>query len=107
MAEVVAGIAAAHDSSRGPGSRARPAAARRHAPGDLAFDAGPGDPLPLGPDGVTRALHSCRGTTAGGRRHSARGYGAIRAEPLSRLAFRRLLAKLQPAVAPARRCWSR
>ena len=74
-----------------PDTRARLAAAGRDVAADLAFDADLDNSLLEGLDGVTRALHICRGNAFGGRWHSAGGYGAISAELFPRLAFDRLL----------------
>ena len=74
-----------------PDTRARLAAAGRDVTADLAFDAELDNSLLDGLDGVTRALHICRGNAPGGRWHSAGGYGAISGELFGRLTFDRLL----------------
>jgi 5-methyltetrahydropteroyltriglutamate--homocysteine methyltransferase len=72
-------------------TRAAMAAAGRDLAAELAFDAALDSSLFDGVSGVTRALHICRGNAAGGRWHSAGGYGAISAELFPALAFDRLL----------------
>ncbi len=55
------------------------------------FDAELDSSLLAGLDGVTRALHICRGNGPGGMWHSAGGYGAISGLLFPRLGFDRLL----------------
>jgi 5-methyltetrahydropteroyltriglutamate--homocysteine methyltransferase len=57
----------------------------------LAFDAALDSSLFAGLDGVTRAVHVCRGNAPGGRWHSSGGYGAISAQLFPQLDVDRLL----------------
>lgn len=74
-----------------PGTRARMMAEGRDIAADLVFDAELDSSLLDGLEGVTKALHICRGNGPGGRWHSAGGYGAISAELFPLLRFGRLL----------------
>jgi 5-methyltetrahydropteroyltriglutamate--homocysteine methyltransferase len=58
---------------------------------ELAFDAELDNSLFDGIEGVTRALHICRGNAPGGRWNATGGYGAISAVLFPRLDFDRLL----------------
>jgi 5-methyltetrahydropteroyltriglutamate--homocysteine methyltransferase len=57
----------------------------------LAFEAALDNSLFDGFEGITRALHICRGNAAGGRWHSSGGYGAISGVLFRQLDFDRLL----------------
>lgn len=57
---------------------------------DAALDSSLFEDVP-GIEGVTRALHICRGNAAGGRWHSTGGYGTISRQLFPRLGFDRLL----------------
>lgn len=74
-----------------PDTRARMRADGRDPDTELAFDAELDSSLFEGVDGVTTALHICRGNGPGGAWHSAGGYGAISAGLFPRLDFDRLL----------------
>lgn len=73
------------------GTRARLEAEGRDIPAEIAFDAALDNSLFDGITGVTRALHICRGNSAGGRWHSSGGYGAISKDLFHQLDFDRLL----------------
>jgi 5-methyltetrahydropteroyltriglutamate--homocysteine methyltransferase len=66
-------------------------AAGRDPVAELEFDAALDSSLFDGLDGVTSALHVCRGNGPSGAWHSAGGYGAISAQLFPRLAVDRLL----------------
>ena len=66
-------------------------AAGRDPLAELEFDAALDSSLFDGLDGVTSALHVCRGNGPSGAWHSAGGYGAISAQLFPRLAVDRLL----------------
>jgi 5-methyltetrahydropteroyltriglutamate--homocysteine methyltransferase len=66
-------------------------AAGRDVDAELEFDAALDSSLFDGLDGVTSALHVCRGNGPSGAWHSAGGYGAISARLFPRLAVDRLL----------------
>src|SRR6185437_8729564 len=66
-------------------------AAGRDPDAELEFDAALDSSLFEGMDGVTSALHVCRGNGPAGAWHSAGGYGAISARLFPRLAVDRLL----------------
>ena len=72
-------------------TRARMDAEGHDVDGELAFDAALDNSLFDGVEGVTRALHVCRGNAAGGRWHSTGGYGAISGILFHELDFDRLL----------------
>jgi 5-methyltetrahydropteroyltriglutamate--homocysteine methyltransferase len=74
-----------------PDTRARMQAEGRDPDAELAFDADLDNSLFEGIEGVTTALHICRGNGPGGAWHSAGGYGAISASLFPRLSFDRLL----------------
>jgi methionine synthase II (cobalamin-independent) len=74
-----------------PDTRARMAAEGRDPDAETIFDAELDNSLFDDVDGVTTALHVCRGNGPGGMWHSAGGYGAISRVLFPRLAFDRLL----------------
>ena len=74
-----------------PDTRAGLAAAGRDPDAETAFDAELDNSLFDGIDGVTTALHICRGNAPGGAWHSTGGYGAISGVLFPRLKFSRLL----------------
>jgi 5-methyltetrahydropteroyltriglutamate--homocysteine methyltransferase len=74
-----------------PDMRARMLAEGRDPDVETIFDAELDSSLFDGIDGVTRALHICRGNGPGGMWHSAGGYGAISGQLFPRLDFDRLL----------------
>jgi 5-methyltetrahydropteroyltriglutamate--homocysteine methyltransferase len=74
-----------------PDTRDRMTAAGRDVVAETVFDAELDNSLFDGIDGVTTALHICRGNGPGGTWHSAGGYGAISGLLFPRLAFDRLL----------------
>jgi len=74
-----------------PDTRAQIAAEGRDVDAEMAFDAALDNSLFDGVTGVTRALHICRGNSAGGRWHSTGGYGAISGQLFNQLDFDRLL----------------
>jgi 5-methyltetrahydropteroyltriglutamate--homocysteine methyltransferase len=74
-----------------PDTRARMEADGRDPEAETIFDAELDNSLFDGIDGVTRAVHICRGNGPGGMWHSAGGYGAISRELFPRLDFDRLL----------------
>jgi 5-methyltetrahydropteroyltriglutamate--homocysteine methyltransferase len=74
-----------------PDTRARMAAEGRDPRAELAFDAELDSSLFDGIDGVTTALHICRGNGPGGAWHSAGGYQAISGQLFPRLNVDRLL----------------
>lgn len=74
-----------------PGTRARMGADGRDLAAETIFDAELDSSLFDGVDGVTTALHICRGNGPGGAWHSAGGYGAISRQLFPRLSFDRLL----------------
>jgi 5-methyltetrahydropteroyltriglutamate--homocysteine methyltransferase len=74
-----------------PDTRAAMASAGRDLDAELAFDAALDGSLFDGVDGVTTALHVCRGNGPAGAWHSAGGYGAISAALFPKLAMDRLL----------------
>jgi 5-methyltetrahydropteroyltriglutamate--homocysteine methyltransferase len=74
-----------------PDTRERMRAEGRDPDAELAFDAELDSSLFEGADGVTTALHICRGNGPGGAWHSAGGYGAISPVLFPRLDFDRLL----------------
>jgi len=74
-----------------PDTRARMVAEGRDPDAETVFDAELDNSLFEGVDGVTTALHVCRGNGPGGRWHSTGGYGAISPVLFPRLAFDRLL----------------
>ncbi|MQA88416.1 MAG: methionine synthase [Streptosporangiales bacterium] len=74
-----------------PDTRARMEREGRDPDAELVFDAELDNSLFEGTQGVTRALHICRGNGPGGRWHSNGGYGAISSKLFSRLDFDALL----------------
>jgi methionine synthase II (cobalamin-independent) len=72
-------------------TRARFEAEGRDLAAEIAFDADLDNSLFDGVSEVTRAMHICRGNSAGGRWHSSGGYGAISKDLFHRLDFDRLL----------------
>jgi 5-methyltetrahydropteroyltriglutamate--homocysteine methyltransferase len=74
-----------------PDTRARMVAEGRDPDAETVFDAELDSSLFDGVDGVTTALHVCRGNGPAGTWHSAGGYGAISRLLFPRLAFDRLL----------------
>ena len=74
-----------------PGTVAAMRAAGRDPLAELEFDAALDSSLFDGLDGVTSALHVCRGNGPSGAWHSAGGYGAISAQLFPRLTVDRLL----------------
>lgn len=74
-----------------PDMRARLAASGTDVAAQIAFDAALDSSLLAGLDGVTRAVHVCRGNAPGGRWHSTGGYGAISARLFPQLDVDRLL----------------
>jgi 5-methyltetrahydropteroyltriglutamate--homocysteine methyltransferase len=74
-----------------PDTRARMTAEGRDPDAETAFDAELDNSLFEGTDGITTALHICRGNGPGGAWHSAGGYGAISRQLFPRLKFSRLL----------------
>ena len=74
-----------------PDTRARMTADGRDPEAETIFDAELDSSLFDGLDGVTRALHICRGNGPAGMWHSAGGYGAISGQLFPRLTFDRLL----------------
>jgi 5-methyltetrahydropteroyltriglutamate--homocysteine methyltransferase len=74
-----------------PDTRARMRAQGRDPDAETIFDAELDGSLFVGIEGVTRALHICRGNGPGGMWHSAGGYGAISGLLFPRLDFDRLL----------------
>ena len=74
-----------------PDTRAQMTAAGRDVEAEIAFDAELDNSLFEGFDGITSALHICRGNGPNGAWHSAGGYGAISRQLFPRLSFSRLL----------------
>jgi len=74
-----------------PDTRAQLAAEGRDLDAETIFDAELDSSLFDGIDGVTTALHICRGNGPGGAWHSAGGYGAISGQLFPRLRCDRLL----------------
>ena len=60
-----------------PATRERLSAAGRDLEEDLRFDAALDSSLVAGLEGVTRAVHICRGNGPGGMWHSSGGYGVV------------------------------
>ena len=74
-----------------PDNRARLAASGTDIDAQIAFDAALDSSLLAGLDGVTRAVHVCRGNAPGGRWHSTGGYGAISGQLFPQLDVDRLM----------------
>ena len=74
-----------------PDTRARMEAEGRDPEAETAFDAELDNSLFDGLNGVTTAMHICRGNGPGGTWHSAGGYGTISRQLFPRLSFGRLL----------------
>jgi 5-methyltetrahydropteroyltriglutamate--homocysteine methyltransferase len=74
-----------------PDTRAQMAADGRDADAEIAFDAELDSSLFAGFDGVTSALHICRGNGPNGAWHSAGGYSAISGQLFPKLTVSRLL----------------
>ena len=74
-----------------PDTRAQMKAGGRDVDAEIAFDAELDNSLFEGFEGVTSALHICRGNGPDGAWHSAGGYSAISAQLFPRLTFSRLL----------------
>jgi 5-methyltetrahydropteroyltriglutamate--homocysteine methyltransferase len=74
-----------------PDNRARLAASGTDVDAQIAFDAALDSSLLAGLDGVTRAVHVCRGNAPGGRWHSTGGYGAISGQLFPQLDVDRLM----------------
>lgn len=68
-----------------PDTRGRLAAAGRDLDADLRFDAELDSSLVAGLDGVTTAVHICRGNGPGGMWHSSGGYGVVSKDLFPRL----------------------
>lgn len=74
-----------------PDTRARMTADGHDVEAEISFDAELDNSLFEGFDGITTALHICRGNGPNGAWHSAGGYGAISGRLFPRLDFSRLL----------------
>lgn len=74
-----------------PDTRARMMAEGHNVEAEISFDAELDNSLFEGFDGITTALHICRGNGPNGAWHSAGGYGAISGQLFPRLGFSRLL----------------